>query len=127
MQCVELYFIFYIIHYSFSVFIFNSNINFYFLDFVIILNSPFKKPKFQVLVYYICIISLSYLRHGIHVSHGQTHSPARKLQDSYFFTLAMMNTLNIRFLHSFSPLSYINYLLTYLLTFCLTLNTWPFS
>jgi hypothetical protein len=114
MQYVELYFIFYIIHYSFSVFNFSSNINFYFLDFVIILNDPFKKPKIQVLIYYICIISPSYLRRGIHISRGQTHSPATQLQDSYFFHLTMMNTLNIKFLHSSFPLSYINYLLNYL-------------
>ena len=130
MQYVELYFIFYIIYCSFSVFNFNSNINFHFLDFVFILNAPFKKPKIQVLMYYICIMSLSFLRHGIHIhiSRGQTHSPAKQLQDSYFFSLAIMNTLNIKFLHSSFPLSYINYLLTYLLyllTYCLTLNTWP--
>jgi len=45
MQYVELYFIFDIRHYSFSVFNFNNNTNFYFLDFVIILNDPLKKPK----------------------------------------------------------------------------------
>jgi hypothetical protein len=50
---------------------------------------------------YICILSLSYLRHGFYISHGQTHSPFEQLQDSYFFSLAMMNTLNIKFLHIF--------------------------
>jgi hypothetical protein len=56
-------------------------------------------------------------RHDLHISHGQTHSPAQQLQVSYFFSLAMMNALNIKFLHSSFPLSYITcflYLLTYL-------------
>jgi hypothetical protein len=80
-------------------------------------------------------MSVFYLRHDIHISHRQMHSPAKELQDSCFFGLAMMNALNIKFFHSSFTFSYVTYILTYLvtyityfpylLTFCLTLNTWP--